>query len=468
MSQEEATLVERLSEIPSPYDVSDWETRDDYYLAAGRVSADDVPGLIDIARRWPDWDSPDNDAAGNENELLPVTAWRVLADLRASAAVQPLIDLLCELDEYDDWSADDLPHVFGKIGESAIGPLTRAARNEAIPDYGRSIVVRGLRHIAQNHSDLRDAIVTSLAEMMGSAAGDHVDFNTTLLTELVDLHAVEAAEVIERAFANNLLDLGMMGDWEKVRRVLGVEGLGMKMPENPHNSIERLRTKLGIGAFSDRMVFSHGEIDENAASAYMHRAIDTFSKSPEAQRVIECFGGIGWFRSLLDFGLHRCGETVDTMTLSTVEEFLFDFAPRKISVNPEKSSAIIGELALFWEYLDRVYSLPAAKSIVEWLASDDLVARLHEDLSDPSNYGMAKSMVMAGIAAGYDMTTEAGMAEFMLAHNQASLSARSPSHRAPHPANLPETRPQRRIGRNESCPCGSGKKFKKCCGGSRR
>ena len=28
-----------------------------------------------------------------------------------------------------------------------------------------------------------------------------------------------------------------------------------------------------------------------------------------------------------------------------------------------------------------------------------------------------------------------------------------------------ETEPRRKVGRNEPCPCGSGKKFKKCCGG---
>jgi hypothetical protein len=27
-------------------------------------------------------------------------------------------------------------------------------------------------------------------------------------------------------------------------------------------------------------------------------------------------------------------------------------------------------------------------------------------------------------------------------------------------------RAERRIGRNEPCPCGSGRKFKKCCGGT--
>lgn len=29
-----------------------------------------------------------------------------------------------------------------------------------------------------------------------------------------------------------------------------------------------------------------------------------------------------------------------------------------------------------------------------------------------------------------------------------------------------EPNPQSKIGRNDSCPCGSGKKFKKCCGGT--
>jgi len=28
----------------------------------------------------------------------------------------------------------------------------------------------------------------------------------------------------------------------------------------------------------------------------------------------------------------------------------------------------------------------------------------------------------------------------------------------------PEIRKQPKVGRNEPCPCGSGKKFKKCCG----
>ena len=100
MTEKEASLVERLCEAKNPRDLDDWESQDGYYVAACRVSAEDVPGLIDIVRKWsdPDWpvDPVVTESDQEDAELLPVTAWRTLADLKADAAVQPLIDMLCE------------------------------------------------------------------------------------------------------------------------------------------------------------------------------------------------------------------------------------------------------------------------------------------------------------------------------------------------------------------------------------
>ncbi|TFH13897.1 MAG: hypothetical protein E4H02_10920, partial [Lentisphaerales bacterium] len=33
---------------------------------------------------------------------------------------------------------------------------------------------------------------------------------------------------------------------------------------------------------------------------------------------------------------------------------------------------------------------------------------------------------------------------------------------------VPFVRQSAKIGRNDPCPCGSGKKYKKCCGGEKR
>ena len=46
-------------------------------------------------------------------------------------------------------------------------------------------------------------------------------------------------------------------------------------------------------------------------------------------------------------------------------------------------------------------------------------------MNDPSNFGMAKSFFAMGQAAGYDMTTQAGMNAFMLAYNTGLVVRRS-------------------------------------------
>ena len=261
MTSQEASIAERLCKAKDPRNFYDWEKQDGYYIAACRASIGDVPHLIDIARKWsdPDWPSSldgfdvdlDDDVG-----LLPVTAWRTLADLKSDTAVQPLIDMLCELDdEFDDWASEELPHVFGKIGEPAIETLVQVANDADKQGFVRSIAARGLRCVVEYHAETRNQIVAWLTKMMVNAAKDNIEFNTTLLVELVELQAVEAAEPIERAFADDLLDTGMMGNWENVRQELEVEGLGLEMPEIPYNSIRQLQSQMKIETSSDQPIF---------------------------------------------------------------------------------------------------------------------------------------------------------------------------------------------------------------------
>ena len=49
-----------------------------------------------------------------------------------------------------------------------------------------------------------------------------------------------------------------------------------------------------------------------------------------------------------------------------------------------------------------------------------------------------------------------GLAEFMLAYNRSMLSNKAP----PVASSVAQNH---HVGRNAPCPCGSGKKFKKCC-----
>lgn len=455
-------LVERLRSVGSPYALLDWDARDGHYVSACRLTAADVPGLIDIVKCWNDIDSGYDkillETARDGAELLPVTAWRALGDLRSEKAVKPLVEILAESeDEFDDWALNDLPHVFGKIGEAAIEPLVRLAKRTDVTDNVRSLAVRGLRCVVDNHETTRDRVVAHLTEMLSGAAAGQEMFNSGLLVELVELQATEAAESIERAFAGDLLDVGMMGDWEEVRSELGVEGLGLEMPANPHNSIRDLQ--MGVGIFSDEPIVSIGEIDQEAEQAYYEQAHRAFSESTEGRKVLDRHSGLSWFRLLMEFGLNYRVETVDVISVESVDDFLFEYLPSKVVTPPDAASAIVYELTKFWEFLNRVYELPDAHLIVDWLNSDGLVDDVEEALSDNGIYGTGKSMFMWGQHAGYDMTTQAGLDECMMAYNESLRSADTPPISA---ESSPIVR-SHRVGRNDPCPCGSGKKYKKCC-----
>ena len=84
----------------------------------------------------------------------------------------------------------------------------------------------------------------------------------------------------------------------------------------------------------------------------------------------------------------------------------------------------------------------------------ECLKRISKDMikaaADPSNWGSAKTFVMSAINAGVDLSNEDALDKYMKQYNQQIFAIRT--------TNYP------RIGRNDPCMCGSGKKFKKCCG----
>ena len=55
--------------------------------------------------------------------------------------------------------------------------------------------------------------------------------NGFVIADLLDLKATEAAELIERAYAADCVDVSLNGNWNDARKKLGVEGLGLVSEE---------------------------------------------------------------------------------------------------------------------------------------------------------------------------------------------------------------------------------------------
>ncbi len=245
MSNSSQAVVDRLCEASNIDLVQNWSEHEGHYLASCRVSQADVPRLIAIAQRWtlddPQVADDELEKALESHPLLPVMAWQALGELRSVDAVEPLLGLLVGFgDEFDEWSSEELPLVFGKIGAPAVDRLIAFAEHGEHPEIARSIVIRGLAKIADYEPDTRQTITPALTDMLSRFEDEPIDFNTTVMTVLHDLGAVEAAETIERAFSANAIDVSLIGDWEKVRSGLGVEGMGLPMPVKPYNSLGEL------------------------------------------------------------------------------------------------------------------------------------------------------------------------------------------------------------------------------------
>lgn len=165
----------------------------------------------------------------------------------------------------------------------------------------------------------------------------------------------------------------------------------------------------------------HGELDEEVAGEFEAELMQRFADSPEAKPILEGTGDLGWAGAVLEYGRIYEGVTVTTMGKRELSTVLLDVFPRKVSCEPSSAPEIVEELRAFWSFLRREFSLPNADECLAIL-DDEMARTMARELADPRNFGMAKSFVMTGMAAGFDMTTEEGMGAFTRAYN-ASLPA---------------------------------------------
>jgi hypothetical protein len=190
-----------------------------------------VPDLLAIARQWAepfDWPEDENDVSG----YAPVHAWRALAQLGATEAVGLLLEMMDPLDAAgDDWYLEEFPHAFAWIGPASMAPLCDYLADERHGVYPRVCAAGGLRELAKRHGQFRADVVKALCDALSRFEQADETFNALIISDLLDLKATGAAELIERAHAADRVDIMVRGNWETVRKALGVEGRGL-VPEH--------------------------------------------------------------------------------------------------------------------------------------------------------------------------------------------------------------------------------------------
>jgi hypothetical protein len=152
-----------------------------------------------------------------------VHAWRALGQLRAGEAAEALVGALVGDDE-DEWAAEEIPEVLEMIGPTALPPLRTAlpltARKAEFLAVGS--VGEALRRMAAAYPEVRDEVVALLTRQLRSWAEQDRTANAFLISDLLELRAVEVAPVMQEALEAGAVDEDIVGDWEDVQVALGL------------------------------------------------------------------------------------------------------------------------------------------------------------------------------------------------------------------------------------------------------
>jgi hypothetical protein len=205
------------------------------YLELG-FKQEHIPELIEMA-------TDDNLNKGDPKSLAvwsPVHAWRTLGQLRAEAAIEPLITLLRMFDVDDDhFVGEEIPKVFGMIGKKAIPPLEKFILDDSNGLFDRIAAMHGLERIAGGDPECREKCVSIFTEKLKLCQKSDPTLNGFLISYLIELNATESIDVIRQAYERESVDLSVLGDFEDVEINLGLKKNRLK-PSNYSAAIDEL------------------------------------------------------------------------------------------------------------------------------------------------------------------------------------------------------------------------------------
>ncbi|GAC1431257.1 MAG: hypothetical protein NVSMB65_04770 [Chloroflexota bacterium] len=452
--------------------------------------------------------------AGSESPDVwaPGHALRLLGELGAAEAVAPLLGLFAR-DE--DWLIDALPECLGHLGEPALRPVHALLADRTQPVSTRYLCSTALVRMAQRHPHLRDDVVAMLAAQLAPTACQSPDDETVnghIIADLLDLHPVEALPAIQRAFDEDHVDQRIVA-LQDVQEELGLLPSGPASSRRGHSAQEkelRLWLRCTACAYVRRHAVGTVYIDEGTIERRKRGAETPYSEFV-ITRSITCpkCGAVDQYALTGEAHLALTAELLKVMARAQGTDLPGDGGAARIAftrftVDGDREMHPYAALEM---YRDQVAEHPCDAvlrvryaNVLRFLGRRDAAVEQYRMVvqADPANVeahvNLARLARDAGdraaarrlyqhvldviptstlseqeqeeyLSATYDALRE--LIEEDLAH-LGVLTSDPARPAAPHQSGtaVAPTLPRqaRRVGRNDPCPCGSGKKYKKCCG----
>jgi len=425
------------------------------YLQYGFVEAD-IPALLDLVA-----DETLDQANSNSTEVwASIHAWRTLGQLGNSKAAVPLLAQFDRLYQ-DDWALPELSVVMGMLGEAVITPLTTYLNETQHDEFARVMAVDGLAEIAKRQAACRERVIQCYHSYMEKPDETAHILNGLLVARLLDLGAKEAIDDIRQLFARDCVDITCAGDLEDVEIELGFR----QERATPPPDFSQL---YGLESLSE-------------------------PEKPENDDVL----------ATLDFYLMRYGHDDSILDVSELDGFFAALGCAPDTIMPSRwMPAIWGdtEQAPEWQDKQEIDDFTRAafalyNQVMQDMNNGDYEALFLEreakgrthTIVDEWCEGFLRGFKLWGplTAADAAMTdeciqsirlfaTDAGFTQLDNMSEDEVVARQQLIEPAVHrlfqyffrqreQARTPHVREDRKVDRNDPCPCGSGKKFKRCC-----
>lgn len=465
-----------------------------------------VGPLIAVATdaRLLDWDEDAPEAGA------PLHAIQLLGELGAAEAVAPLLPLLHRWE--DDLLQETLAEALGRIGQPAIGPLRAMLFHPREDPSLDERAVQALTEVGLHDAECRRQVIDALVARLDAAARpspEGATLNAIIISSLLDLEAAEAAPAITDAFLEDRVDVSLVNAAD-VRSVLGD---AVRLPPAParkgiqlhlqctdcnHSRHHDVKTVYYDAAALDRRALDgSGPQDDDIVipqriTCPKCGAADRYRLTPMAYFAITA--------SLLAAAATRgSGRRQDPLGAGPVRVVHFGLAdgtkmhPRaacrlyqeRLAADPFDPDLRLryGNILSFLGYLEEAKEQYRTVVTVEPQSLDALLnlGRAARATGDGQEARSAFERLLLVAPTGRALQAERGayvseaefeLAELALPPEPWSTDIPVAFHFEPSPREQrgpqapPALRnaPNRKVGRNDSCPCGSGMKYKKCHG----
>lgn len=186
------------------------------YLAYG-LTRDDIPALIEIVERF----TPTDDTLPDEEYFGSVHALRALARLQDPDTL-PIVMALSQQADEQDWIFGELPGVLECFGEAAIPAIQAGIRDKTLNCFVRSLMAETLTTLSADDAEKQAATVSCIVEALQEFQTNDPAFNGLMISELINLRALEHIPLISTMYAEDKVDWSVNGDWDDVQIELGL------------------------------------------------------------------------------------------------------------------------------------------------------------------------------------------------------------------------------------------------------